>query len=75
MRLYEEHSFYGMIKLCFRDEFKEGRRMQSLNELLAKSEDRRRFFMRDSVIPSEPDTRPRDEEKRDAGYELFLETP
>jgi hypothetical protein len=40
--------------------------MRSLNELLDKTEDRRRFFMRDSVIPSEPDTRPRDESKRDA---------
>lgn len=41
--------------------------MRSLNELLDESEDRRRYFMRGgSVIPEEPDTRPRDSKKREA---------
>ena len=36
----------------------------NLNDILAQSEERRRYFMRSSAIHSLPDTRPRNSKKR-----------
>lgn len=46
--------------------------IRTLNDLLDETEDRRRYFMRDSVIPYEPSTKPRDEEKRKAVIALEI---
>jgi hypothetical protein len=46
--------------------------IKTLNNLLYETEDRRRYFMRESTIPYQPSTKPRDEEKRKAVIALEI---